>query len=435
MKLKHSFVGAVLVMSCLAGYTHADDHKKLGARVQPYVLPYDVINFTDNVSYNTTFHFSTGIGSGAYHFPGDRRNILYTSSDRGPNIKCSDSAKVIGAEVCAKGKIFPSPLFTPSIFKFEYSPRKGFQLVDTIKLKDASGKVINGLPNPLVITDTELAFDKQGKPLEFDPNGVDTEALLKLSDGSFWLADEYAPSLLHVSPSGEVLQRVVPVGIVNDLAGADYPVTGVLPEILRKRKLNRGIESVAVSPDEQYLYFMLQSPLANPDGAAYKKSRNIRVFKMERMALNVVGEWVYRLDLPETFIADPGKKQKNVKVSEMVAIDMDTLVVLERISKTTKLYRIELSDEYNILNSRWDKISTSPSLEQISDLALANITPLKKELILDSAIDYPGVFPSKVEGIGLMDEHTLILVNDNDFGIKGTTTEFVRLRLRGDLFD
>ena len=61
-----------------------------------------------------------------------------------------------------------------------------------------------------------------------------------------------------------------------------YEVEGTLPAILAKRRLNRGIEFMAVSPDENFLYFIMQNPLANPDDDAYAAAGNTRLFKIER---------------------------------------------------------------------------------------------------------------------------------------------------------
>jgi hypothetical protein len=36
------------------------------------------------------------------------------------------------------------------------------------------------------------------RPLEPDPNGTDSEGLVALEDGGFWVGDEYGPSLLRV---------------------------------------------------------------------------------------------------------------------------------------------------------------------------------------------------------------------------------------------
>ncbi len=313
--------------------------------------------------------------------------------------------------------------------------RHGWKITDVIRIKDGSGKQLSGLPNPLTTMTTEDAYDKQGNPIDFDANGLDTEALLRLSDGTFWVSEEYAPSLVHVSASGEVLERLVPVGIANELAAANYPVVGVLPAILSKRKLNRGIESIAVSPDERYIYFTMQSPLANPNKKAYKKSRNVRLFKMDRQDEKIIGEYVYVIDTPETFLADSTDKQSKVKVSEMVAYGNDKLIVLERINHTTKLYRINLEGATNILNSEWDDTATSPSLEQVTDLGSVAITPIAKAIALDSAVDLPpGALPSKIEGVAILDNHELFMINDNDFGIKGAVTRLVDLKVGRKFF-
>jgi hypothetical protein len=238
-----------------------------------------------------------------------------------------------------------------------------------------------------------------------------------------------------VSATGEVISRLVPMGVDAELSLANYDVYGTLPQILSKRKLNRGIESIAVSPDEQYLYFIMQSPLANPNSGAYKQSRNVRLFKVDRVSQTVIGEYVYHLDLPETFISDKSTKQSNVKVSEMVAYGNDKLIVLERISATTKLYMVDLSKAKNILNSEWDSIATTPSLEQSSNLASIGITPLTKILLLDSDLHMPGQLPVKIEGVALIDGKRLVLTNDSDFGISGETSKIVSVNLETEDHD
>ncbi|GBE12426.1 hypothetical protein BMS3Bbin14_00339 [bacterium BMS3Bbin14] len=410
----------------------ASRHKHHGFKAHSQILirPLDTVNFSDGINYDTTLKFSTGIGSGAFHYPGDDRNTVYTISDRGVNVKCDDDVDIIGADICADGKIFPIANYSPSIFKLQRHGHHGWKITEVIRLKDATGKQISGLPNPLTSMTTETAYDKQGNTIGLDANGLDTEALLRLSDGTFWVSEEYAPSLVHVSAAGEVLERLVPVGVAGELNGANYPVVGVLPAILSKRKLNRGIESIAVSPDERYIYFIMQSPLANPNKKTYKKSRNVRLFKMDRQNEEIIGEYVYVIDTPETFLADSTSKQSKVKVSEMVAYGNDKLIVLERINKTTKLYRINLDGATNILYSEWDDTVTSPSLEQVTDLASVAIAPIAKEIALDSAVDLPpDALPSKVEGVAILDKHELFLINDNDFGIEGANTRLVDLKI------
>lgn len=405
-----------------------------------------------------TIDLTIGFGSGAYHYPGDAANVFYTISDRGPNIKCSDAEEIINiADFCVvngepmNGKIFPVLDFSPSIYKWELventAGAKQVKLLETITLKDADGVPITGLPNPLTFTDdtsnTELAFDANGAEVAFDSEGLDPEAMVRLSDGSFWIAEEYGVSILHVAADGTIISRSVPAGMETQLADANYPIAGDLPAVYHKRKLNRGIESIAVSPDETSLYFIMQSPLQNPN---YKVSRNVRVMKymlVDGELGDAVGEYVYQIDMPETFtdgvIGDLNKNQSDVKISEMLAVGDDDLIILERISKTTKLYRINLASGDNILNSTLsstgvvanesDELKT---LEGVFNLSAVDATPVSKSLVFNSMIDAPDL-PKKIEGIAWLDAQHIMLINDNDFGIEGSASEINVLNI-GDKF-
>ncbi|WP_259782492.1 esterase-like activity of phytase family protein [Aestuariispira ectoiniformans] len=391
-----------------------------------------------------TLKLNIGIGSGAYFDKSGDENVLYTVSDRGPNIKCKDSEKVIGlstAQVCQgdkKGKIFPMPQFAPSIYKVRLNPDNTFAIEKTLVISDRTGQPVGGVSNPLKQTNTEYAYSPDGSRLPMSAAGLDTEAIVKLSDGSFWLSEEYGPSIIHVGADGRIIERIVPAGLEKDLAEAHYTVTGKLPSVWKKRKLNRGIESMAVSGDENYLYFSLQSPLANPNGKTYKKSRIVRLGQYDLKQGRMVGEYVYVLDLPTSFLADNKKKkrkQSDVKVSELRWMAPNRLLVLERISKSTKFYEVDLSQATNILASPWDMESKSPTLSSlnVSDLERKHgIRFAHKKLALWSE-NIPKM-PSKVEGIGIVDAKTLMFVNDNDFGIMGAKTQIVTVPLKKPLY-
>ncbi len=366
---------------------------------------------------NKTLHLDVGIGSGAYHYKGDAKNIIYTITDRGPNIKCKDSMKLMGEKLCAKGKIFPTPNFSPTIYKIAlYS--NWYKVLEKIQIKDRDGKPVSGISN----NGTEKAYDLKGNPLKFDPNGLDAEALVKLSDGTFWIAEEYGASILHIDSDGKILKRVIPKGFKKNLDGANYDISESLSSIISKRKLNRGIESIGVSPDEKTLYFSMQSPLANPDVKSYKKSANVRIFKYDIKNDTVIGEYIYKLDNPNTFSLDKNKKQNSIKISELVATGNDELILLERISKTTKFYKVKLKDSLSILGSDWDDENTLPSLEQTENFDKF----LSKKLVLDTSL-LKGM-PKKVEGIAYIDANNWILVNDNDFGINRYKTYLVEIK-------
>jgi hypothetical protein len=373
---------------------------------------------------------SVGIGSGAFRHPDDPPNVIWTVGDRGPNIACSEFRSIAQMELPAcretkNGRVYLTPSYAPSIYRVMLTDRGTFRVTDVITLRDREGLPLSGLPNPLRTASTEMPLDGRGKPLDQDVSGIDAEAVIRLTDGTFWIADENAPSIVHVAMDGRVLTRHVPQGTEGDYAGARYEVVGSLPAILARRQVNRGFESLAVSHDERFLFFALQSPLANPDTATFRTSRNVRLFQIERTSMQIVAEYVYVLDDPKTFRRDPSSNPAAPRISEMTVIGTNHLVVLERTEATTKLYEIDLGQATNIFGTPWDKISTSPSLEQVN-LAEAMIVPVKKALRFDTA-DFPKI-AGKTEGIAVLPNGALALVNDDDFGIAGARTQIVLVR-------
>lgn len=371
---------------------------------------------------------TVGLGSGAYRRPGDPANMFYAVSDRGPNFVCGDVETVLGVsadQVCKgqKVRIYPTPDYSPSIYTIFLNTDGSFDIKDVITIKDQKGVPLTGLTNKLTVAKTEKPVDANGNMLAQSESAIDAEGIIRLTDGSYWIGEENGPSILHVASDGTVIQRIVPAGSEKDFAGAAYKVTGGLPAILVTRQTNRGIESMAVSPDESKLYFMVQNPLANPNADAYKAAKNTRLFVYDRTSEKLTGEYIYQLDDPQTFRNDPSKKQNAPRISEVLGLGDDRLLVLERTDKTTKLHEIELKGATNILATRWDDMSTSPSLEQENDLAKIDLVAVSKTLRFDSA-DYPEA-PNKLEGLAIMGDGALAMINDNDFGIKGDPTKVI----------
>jgi hypothetical protein len=372
-----------------------------------------------------TLNLTVGIGSAAFHHPNDPHNTVWTLSDRGPNIACGDMETLAGVDLPAcsevkNGRVYPTPSYAPSIYRVRLIEDGAFRVTDVITLKDRDGRPLSGLPNALKTALTEFGLDGRGKHLSSDLNGIDPEGLIILSDGTFWIVEENGPSLAHFTADGRMIVRYVPKGTEGEFAGAHYEVKGILPAILTRRAVNRGFEGLAVSPDERFFYFIMQSPLVNPDVASFRAAKNTRLFKIERVPMKIVGEYVYVLDDPRTFRRDPSDRQSDVRISELMAVDDDRLVVDERTDQTTKLYEINLKAATNILDTKWDDPASRPTLEQ-AGLIAADIKALPKTLCLDSA-DVPGL-EGRTEGMALLGDGSLLLINDNDFGVNGERTQ------------
>ncbi|GAA5035816.1 esterase-like activity of phytase family protein [Streptomyces siamensis] len=340
-----------------------------------------------------------GIGSDIY--PAGRKGEFWTVTDRGPN----GQIKVDGK----KRRTFPVPGFDPAIVKIRVTG-DGVKVIDAIPITTSSGKPVTGLSNQSGRDEAPYSYDAL-TPLTFDPNGVDTEGIVRAADNTFWLVDEYGPSLIHVSARGKVLTRYVPKGL--NLTGADYPVVEALPSVLLHRKTNRGFEGLALLPCGD-LVMALQSPLSLPDGAAGDASRTTRLVRFSPKKRAVTAEYAYRFD--PVNVVDPSEDDTSeLKISSVVAVGSDRLLVEERTDKAARLHLVKLSRHADILGGPWDDDTTSPSLEQLDDPAAAGVPVLDKHLVVDLGT-VAGV-PGKIEGVARVDHDTLALINDNDFGM------------------
>jgi hypothetical protein len=340
-----------------------------------------------------------GIGSDIY--PAGRKGEFWTVTDRGPN----GQIKVSGT----KRRTFPVPGFDPAIVKIRVVGDT-VQVLDAIPITTASGKAVTGLSNQAGRDEAPYSYDAKS-PLPYNPNGLDPEGIVRAEDGSFWLVDEYGPSLVHVSAHGKVLTRYVPKGL--NLTGTDYPVVEALPAILLHRKINRGFEGLAQLPGGD-LVMALQSPLSLPDAGTGEASRTTRLLRFSPKKKAVTAEYAYRFD--PVNVVDPSEDDTSeLKISSVVAVGGNRLLVEERTDKAARLQLVKLGRDANILGGAYDDDTTSPSLEQLDEPAASGVPVLDKRLVVDLS-KVTGV-PGKIEGIARVDHDTLALINDNDFGM------------------
>ena len=387
-----------------------------------------------------TMRLRSSFGSGLGQRAGDPANV-WAVGDRGPNLKVKTLLSLYGADAFAplkgvKGaKIMPRPDLGPAIARLEIGEDK-VTLIETLRLTDAAGAPVSGLPMPgSEAAEAEPAFDLQGRPIAPDPSGLDSEGIAPLPGGGFLVGDEFGPSLVHIDAAGRVVERIVPDNV--DLAGAAYPVRRALPAIAAKRQLNRGFEALALSGDGRSLFLAFQSPLAHPDEAAHEAARHVRLWRLDAASFAVTGQWLYPLDPPESFRRDAAEGEmvwSDLKLSEIAwlggvdgagaAAEGDSLLVLERGSKTTKFYRVTLSDAAALAPEHLD-LATRPTVEQLSAAGRAP-AELAKELVFTTD-DAPEI-GADLEGMAILSARALLLVNDNDFGVEGAETGFWRVR-------
>ena len=378
---------------------------------------------------------AAGFGSGLTSRLGEFNGQVWAICDRGPNLKLAEATARYGWSAPPDylertgAKLMPRPDIGPALALLRITEEEVF-LDTTIRIRTAAGVPVSGLPIPTSgHADCEPVLDLQGRPAQPDPMGMDTEGVALLTDGSFWASEEYGPSLVRIGAEGELLERLVPEDVQLENAGC--PVRACLPAIATQRHLNRGFEAVAVSPSEHRLFVAFQSPLAHPSVEHHKAARHVRIWTLDPSGA-VTDQYLYRLDDPASFRRDneDGKVERgDLKVCEIIAVDEYQLLVLERASKTSKIYRVRLSDELKLPEEHL-QAGTRPTIEELSASG-AELPELGKELLFTSD-EWPQV-AADLEGMTLLDPRSILLVSDNDFGCEGKQTGFFRLKFDCDL--
>ncbi|WP_028478846.1 esterase-like activity of phytase family protein [Nocardia sp. CNY236] len=358
----------------------------------------------------------SGYGSAFTLVPGST-DEFYGLTDRGPNVKGQSKAE----------KLTPVPTFTPAIAKFTLDGTKAV-LETTIPLKNPAGQPFNGLVDTSAVTG-ETMRDLDGNVLPPTDHGIDSEGLVAMSDGSFWVSDEYGPFIVHFDAEGTELERLVP--------GRG------LPKELALRTPNQGMEGLTITPDGNTLVGIMQSALNMPGIESARAVPMTRIVAVD-LTTREVQEFVYPLE-------DPKRK---LMVSEITALSDTTFVVIERDGDkapgaTKKLWTIDLAKatdigpQAKIVGAQYDPelgllvdgrplellVGAVPTSDGVATLQKAGITPVAKESRLDLSgllgdLNADGEFfgHDKIEGIATPDGgKTLYIANDSDFGIDAAT--------------
>lgn len=355
-------------------------------------LPYTVLGTGNGVEIR-----NGGFGSASCAHP-TNAGEFYAMTDRGPNADATG------------GKFFPTPDYTPRIGHFKLNNDGTLEKLGEILLKDPSGNPISGRPNPAGFGSTgEIPYDLSDNVLTEDQYGLDPEGLVALKDGSFWVSDEYGPHIVHFSATGVQLERISPVGINTG--------SRKIPAVFAKRWANRGMEGLAITPDEKTLVGIMQSRLYNPSNAAAINKTLTRIVTFD-IASGSTKQYLYKQELD------------NNSNSEICALSATQFLMVERDGLFSgdgpvmkHIYKIDISGASDVSGSDFDAVNgmlvNGKALEANTwdELSAAGITPVSKTLAVD-VFSFLGDFPhDKLESIWLINSNTIGIINDDDFGI------------------
>jgi len=307
-------------------------------------------------------------------------------------------------------------------------PRDGglVEVLDLVDLSDPGGLL------PFVISHEDSTRILTGADL-------DPESFVAVPDGSYWVGEEFGPSLVHLSAAGEVLEKPVDIPIVPALRafarGSPFYRTPDHPDLRFLRHGNSredlanlprsgGIEGLAINPSGSRIYAAVEKPLRDdPMG----RRRIILEFDPARRTFTG-NYWLYRTD------------RADVSLASLESLNNHVLLVVERDgaegdkAKIKRIYRVELGrvDEGGYLRKR-----LVCDLLNIDDSR--GLTSAEKGAVgLGRYYRFPYVTP---ECLLIIDKSTLLVANDNNYPMSAgrrpvktpDDNEFIRLQLHQPL--
>lgn len=263
---------------------------------------------------------------------------------------------------------------------------------------------------------------------------LDPEAMVAMDDGTFWLADEFGPSLVHVGADGAVLDKpalvAVPAALRAFARGSPYLRTPDHPDFrtLRHDASRRdlanlprsgGIEGLARSADGTLLYASLEKGMLDETDPLRRV-----ILEFDPTRRNATGRaWFYRATAP------------GVSLSSLEADGAGGLLVLER--DATEGKQAAIKRVYRVVPGRLEADGFLAKSLVCDLLAIADDRGLTRRergvTGLGERFSLPHVTP---ECLLVVDASTLVVAIDNNYPFSAgrrpgrpDDNEIVRLRL------
>ena len=396
-------------------------------------------NITDDQGVDLTTPAGQTIGLGGFSglfYAGENPengNLQFvTIPDRGPN------PDTISLDLNKDGisdtlRPFAFPSYQARIVHLELNQGTGDLIITgqtflTRNGENGGSMPITGIPN--------VIFDANGSQIDeqpvnlngeiitkLDPFGGDMEGIVIDQDESdpevftYWTVDEYRPAIYHFDMDGVLIDRFVPIGLAASAGQTDGTFgTETIPAEYITRRRNRGFEAIALDESSNTLFAFIQTPLANPDRTASDNSDVIRILAIDTTTGNPTAEYIYLLE------GSDFRESKVDKIGDAVYAGDNKLFVIERDSSTDVrakkfIFELDLTGATNLLDDGIFFIANKTVEQHTADeLALIGVRPVSKIKVLNlPSFGYRA--GDKPEGLALLPDGSLAVINDNDFGL------------------
>ena len=242
---------------------------------------------------------------------------------------------------------------------------------------------------------------------------LDPESFVEMTDGSFWIGDEFGPFLAHFSREGGLLSPPIEIGGLRspDFPGVAPPDAGEMSPARIRR--SRGFEGLGANSDRSRLYAALEAgPIDGPRNTT-------RIFEFDTAKSAWTGTtWTYPFDGPDLGVTEfvgLGEVFGAACEGRFLAIERDNFA--GDAAKWKRVFEVTLAA------NRVEK-------KLVADLL--DIDNPKRLGGFGSTFRFPYI---TTEAIWPLTRDTVLLVNDNNYpgtGGRGTmkdVSEFIRIKL------
>lgn len=418
-------------------------------------VPYEGSNADAKKDFANGFYPAVGSGLAFKGKAADGSLEFYGITDRGPNGDSPNVTTLADGTATTNGitKMFPAPNFAPSIGLISVG-KEGAVVKSLLPIKSDASTKINGLPraigNPVEtpLTDS-LKYEITKAP--HGNNGLDTESLVyDAKNKVFWTSDEYGPFIAKIdATTGIILKKYGPGTGATDL-----------PDVLKHRRANRGMEGLAMAADGK-LHGFLQSPIDPLESSksvkvadTYNLDQDPATTTTSKVNVKDYAQFARWLEFdpstessrlyayPLNYAIDSQTWDRNrtgsAKLGDLMALSNGKFLVIEQGANSTGAVRnflmlVEIPS--NVTDIKADGIgleknSIDGSTTADTTRAWSAVVKLKKTLLLD--LNAIGWTAEKAEGLTLVDEQTVALINDNDFGLRSILVDKDGKELAGD---
>jgi len=352
---------------------------------------------------------------------------FYAITDRGPNGDGPTAPVPNGGGATSISKVFPAPSFAPS-FGIVRIGKTGAVLSSSVPLKLDANTKITGLPPQSGVGSTgetpltdRYVFD--AAKANYDANGLDPETMvLDKGRNVLWTSDEYGPFIARINIATGVIEKKYGPGS----GAADLPL------VLAQRRANRGMEGLTLDTADGKLHGFLQSPIdpkdgagksiqATPPGGSKTDVRHIAKFT-RWLAFDPATETSKLYAYPIDGSQYDKNRTGNAKLGDVVSLGNGRFIVIEQGARKSdgkvfnKLMLVELPANATDIAAFDHNLEISSITQAPSGAAdYSTVVTMRKTELLD--LNALGWLAEKAEGLTVVDDQTLALVNDNDFGL------------------